>query len=232
MILRGDQREQPRRVRPGRPRPRPRPLPGHRRRLRDLMADQGFNVVRLLVSWSRLEPERGQGRRRLPPSRSGAPSAEAAEPRPLHRDRHAPGRVGPVRRHARGRDLPGRDRAGHRLGRSPGVGHAEGRRQHRARGSSREDSDLVPDRLGPLLRRHRRRPVPPRRRVATQWPRDLGAEAGVAGYDLLNEPNDGSEPNDTPAAHRPLLRPGHRRHPQRREGGDGPRPSRSSSSTA
>ena len=109
----------------------------------DAMAAHGFNVVRLLVSWSTLEPQPGHDRRRVRRAGSAAPCATRPGARHLLRHRHAPGRVGQVHRVAAGRRRARRARAR----RSAGTARRSGRRSPTAPSTctpgSREDSPAV-----------------------------------------------------------------------------------------
>ena len=109
----------------------------------DQMAANGFSVVRLIVSWSALEPERGELDRRYVDRIRDAVD-DAAGPRHLHGHRLPPGRLRQVHRHAGRHRLPAGHRGGDRLGRRTRVGHPHRRRRAPAgRSGYREGAPAV-----------------------------------------------------------------------------------------
>ena len=161
------------------------------------MAAEGFNVVRLLVSWSRLEPERGEiDAAYLREIRSTV--RKAAEHGiysviDMHQDAWSPYVATPE-----GITCPKGKSAALGWDGAPKWATPKAGRNS-CIGGSREDSDLVRsawDRFYADTDKVQSRLVAVWRRTATT----LAAEPGVAGYDLLNEPNDGTDPAKTPDA--------------------------------
>ena len=167
------------------------------------IARRGFNSVRLIVSWSRLEPTRGRVRRGVRrPDQEGR--AAGGVVRAVRGARHAPGRVGPRGRHPGRRGLPGSGtEPGERLGRRAGLGDDHRRRCRPATDGDARARARREARLGPLLRRHPRHPDAP------------GADLGAAGRRRRAQPGGGRlRPPE-----RAGLRVGRRSTRRRRSGG-------------
>ena len=115
----------------------------------------GWNAVRLLVSWSRVEPAPGRYDERY--LALVARTARRLGPRGAGRRRgRPPGRVGRVARRARRDGLPAGLDAGARLGRGPAVGD-RGRRRLALRPRRPGGGARGPRRVAGLLRRPGRR---------------------------------------------------------------------------
>lgn len=163
----------------------------------DTMAAQGFNVIRLLVSWSQLEPKRGQ----IDTSylREIRATVRAAAKRgiysviDMHQDAWGPDVATPKGVTCPSGKRPALGWDGAPKWATPTAG------ANSCIGASREDSDLVRaawDRFYSDTDGIQSQLVAVWKRVATT----LAAEPGVGGYDLLNEPNDGTDPTKTPTA--------------------------------
>jgi endoglycosylceramidase len=157
----------------------------------DAMAAEGFSVVRLLVSWSRLEPERGEVDGEYVESVRDAVRDAAARGMytvlDMHQDAWGPHVATPEGVAC----PPGLEPAigwdGAPAWATPAAG------VNACRGGGREDSDLVRE----SWRRFYADEDGVRSSLVAVWEHlaaELSAEPGVAGYDLLNEP--GHAPGD------------------------------------
>jgi endoglycosylceramidase len=157
----------------------------------DAMAAEGFSVVRLLVSWSRLEPERGELDGDYVESIRSA-VREAADRGmytvlDMHQDAWGPYVATPEGVACPGGLEPAIGWDGAPAWATPDAG------VDACRGGGREDSDLVRE----SWRRFYADEDGVRSSLVAVWGHlatELSAEPGVAGYDLLNEP--GHAPGD------------------------------------
>ena len=157
------------------------------------MAAIGWNAVRLLVSWSRIEPAPGRYDRAYL-GRVAATVAPARPPRHLHDRGPSPGRLGPRAGGAGGPGLRSAHPPGPGLGRRTRVGHP---RRRRAALLSAGHPRAQPGRdggLAGLLQPTQRDPGEWACRPATYGcsrlvARRFGRSTAVAGFDLMNEPN-------------------------------------------
>ena len=160
------------------------------------MAAQGFNSIRLLVSWSLLEPQRGQVNatylRKIRTTVRRAAKHGLYSVIDMHQDAWGPYVATPKGVTCSKGTQPGLGWDGAPKWATPEAG------KNSCIGSSREDSDLdraAWDRFYADTDGIQSRLVAVWQQVATT----LAAEPGVGGYDLLNEPNDGTDPAKTPA---------------------------------
>lgn len=160
----------------------------------DAMAAEGFSVVRLLVSWSRLEPERGR-----------VDAGYVDEIRDAVDDAASRGMYTVLDMHqdAWGPHVATPEGVACAAGLEPAIGWDGAPRwatpeagANSCRGGGREDSDLVRE----AWRRFYADEDGVRSSLVAVWEHlaaELSAEPGVAGYDLLNEP--GNAPGDATA---------------------------------
>ena len=153
------------------------------------IAEQGFNVVRLSISWSALEPERGELDDAYLAQITDAVDWAKEHGIYVVLDMHQDSLVQRRDTEEGTACRPGTDPMWGYDG-APDVGDHHRRRAALPVPGPRHLAGRQP-RVPELLLRHRRRPGAPSSRPGASSPRSSRDEPAVAGYDLLNEPGFG-----------------------------------------